>query len=212
MTDRGLSEPLQRVTVAAIGTVADNCSLEDEMNKIAFLDRPLAFTDIETTGLDVLTHEIIEIGLVVADQSTLAVIDELEVKVRPEQIELASPEALKVNGYRPEDWQDAVSLDEAMTMYAAKTVEAIFVAHNVTFDWSFIDMAFRMTKAKKRLDYHRLDILTMAWQKLRHSGLAKFNLNEIARFVGAPGEPMPHRALNGARNAYEVFVRLARLP
>jgi DNA polymerase III epsilon subunit-like protein len=181
------------------------------MGKIAFLDRPLAFTDIESTGLDVLTHEIIEIGLVVADQRTLAVIDELEVKVRPDSIELASPEALKVNGYRPEDWQDAVSLGEAMSVYAVKTAEAIFVAHNVTFDWSFIDMAFRLTGVRNGLDYHRLDILTMAWQKLRHSGLAKYNLNEIAKFVGAPGEPMPHRALNGARNAYEVFIRLAQL-
>lgn len=182
------------------------------MGKIAFLDRPLAFTDIETTGLDVLEHEIIEIGLVVADQHTLSVIDELEVRVRPEHIERASAEALRVNGYRPEDWQDAVSLAEAMDMYATKTAEGIFVAHNVTFDWSFINMAFRLTGVRNRLDYHRLDILTMAWQKLRHSGLAKFNLNEIAKFVGAPGEPMPHRALNGARNAYEVFVRLAQLP
>jgi DNA polymerase III subunit epsilon len=178
------------------------------MGKIALLDRPLAFTDIETTGLDVLTHEIIEIGLVVADQRTLAVIDELEIKIAPEHIELASQEALQVNGYRPEDWQNAVSLAQAMDIYAAKTAEAMFVAHNVTFDWSFIDMAFRLTGVRNRLDYHRLDILTMAWQKLRHSGLAKFNLNEIAKFVGAPGEPMPHRALNGARNAYEVFVRL----
>jgi len=182
------------------------------MGKIAFRDRPLAFTDVETTGTDWLRHEIIEIGLVVADQRTLAVIDELDIKVRPALIELAEPRALEVNGYRPEDWLDAVPLREAMTVYSAKAAGAIFMAHNAVFDWPFIQMAFRQTGVANLMDYHGLCTMSMAWCKLRDTDLRGLSLKDVAPYLGVPPEPPVHRAINGARTAYEVFKRLAGLP
>ncbi len=182
------------------------------MGKIEFFDRPLAFTDVETTGRDPLVHEIIEIGLVVADQRTLAVIDELEVKVRPTHIDLAEPRALEVNGYRPEDWTGAVSLREAIAAYAEKTREAILIAHNATFDWDFVRMAFRTTGVSDQMDFHRLCCMSMAFAKLKRSGLRKFGLIHVARHLGVPEEPLPHRAVHGARTVYEVYKRLDALP
>jgi len=182
------------------------------MDRMNFFDRPLAFTDVETTGTDPLVHEIIEIGLVVLDPVSLDVSDELDVKVRPTRLELAEPEALKVNGYRPEDWAAAVPLSDAIAEYARKARDAVFMAHNATFDWPFVQMAFKLTGVPDRMDYHHLCAMSMAWIKLRRAGLRGVNLKYLARHLGVPEEPLPHRAINGARTACEVFRRLDRLP
>lgn len=173
-----------------------------------FFTRPIAITDVETTGIDPMTQEIIEIGLVLIDQKTLEVLDTLSLKVKPEHFETASKEALMVNGYNDLDWEQAINLKQAMALYGEKTKDAIFCAHNVTFDWFFISEAFRKTSILNQMDYHRFDLFTLAWAKLKSKGLQKFNLSEIAKFLGLSEEPMPHRAINGAKTAYEIYKKL----
>lgn len=173
-----------------------------------FSSRPIAITDLETTGVDPRYHEIIEIGLLVVEQHSLQIVDTLDVKVRPQHIETASETALLLNGYNEAHWKNAWDLREAVSLYGKKTSDAIFCSHNVTFDWSFMHEAFRMTEIENRLDYHRLDLFTMAWASLWKLDLQTFNLNNIAAYLGVEEEPIPHRAINGARTAYEVFRRL----
>lgn len=191
--------------------------------------RPIAITDVETTGLDPTRvvssslkgrysgeyrlrfwHEIIEIGLVLVDQS-MNVIDKWEVKVRPERIDLASPEALAINGYKPENWKEAVGLDRAMRIYAEKTKGAIFCAHNMIFNWSFLKAASSATGVDLEMDYHRLDLQTMAWILLRHHGLQRTGLDAVAECFRLPPETKPHNALNGAMLGYEVLKRLTMM-
>lgn len=172
------------------------------------LRKPIAITDVETTGYDPMTQEIIEIGLVLVNQETLEIINTLDVKVRPEHLETATEDALKFNGYNPADWRNALTLKEAINLYAEKTKGAIFCAHNVTFDWSFINEAFKKTGVKDQMDYHRLDLLTMIWLKYRNSGLQKFRLNEAAKFLGIAEESKPHRAINGAILAYKIYKQI----
>ncbi len=68
----------------------------------------LAFVDIETTGLNLIEHEIIEIGCIVTDAS-LNIIKEFELKIKPKHIKTSDPIALKINHYDLEDWKGAVS-------------------------------------------------------------------------------------------------------
>mgnify|MGYP001561989158 CR=1 FL=1 len=174
------------------------------------IGRPIAMTDIETTGLDPMVHEIIEIGLLVVHQETFKVMDRLDLKVRPEHIETAQSEALKVNGYLKEDWGGAISLKEAMMLFGEKTRGTVFCAHNVTFDWSFICEAFRRTRVENELDYHRIDLFTLAWAKLRKEGLEHFTMNAVAKYLGIPEETSPHRAMGGATVACEVYKKLMK--
>jgi len=106
----------------------------------------LAFIDLETTGLELNKHEITEIGCIVAKQipqknngAKLEIIEEFEIKVKPKHIETADPVSLEITGYKEEDWQDAVTLKEAVGVLAEKTRGAIMVAHNVAFDWAFVN-------------------------------------------------------------------------
>ena len=175
---------------------------------IHIFERPIAITDVETTGLDFAIQEIIEIGLVVINQKTLEILDTLDVKVNPEHIETANEFALNLNGYNETNWKNAITLKEAMSIYGEKTKDAIFCAHNMTFDWSFIFEAFRKTGVKNQMDHHRIDLFTMIWMKLRNSNCEKFSLNEAAKRLGVPEEPMPHRGINGAMTAYEIYKKL----
>ena len=171
----------------------------------------LAFTDLETTGDVFGVHEIIEIGLVVADQKSLEVIDELNLKIKPLHPEINVPAAMAINSYTPEDWQDAISLQEGMRQYAEKSAGAIFFAFNATFDWGFMNEAFRQTGVEDKMDYHRFDVMSIAFIKLKDKGPKKWRLSEIAKYLGIPEEPLPHRALNGARTALAVYQKLLEI-
>lgn len=168
---------------------------------------PIAMTDLETSGDIFGVHEILEIGLVVFDPNTLEIIDTLTIKTKPLNIENAVPAALERNGYKDENWKDAVSLEEAMKIYAEKTKDCIFCAYNATFDWGFINDAFKKTKVQNKMDYHRLDLLSIAWERgLKES--EKWNLKTACQMFEIPPEPDPHSALNGAMTAYELFKKL----
>lgn len=173
-----------------------------------FFNRPIAITDVETTGLDFRVHEIVDVGLVLVDQTTLDVVDTFSSKVQPTNLVTATQKALEVNGYNAIDWQNAPSLVDVLAAYSAKTVGAVFAAHNVTFDWGFIDEGFRKARVQNRMDYHRIDMLTLAWSRLRNKGLKKLNQNAVAEFLGVAPEPAIHSGINGAMLSYQIFRKL----
>ena len=170
-------------------------------------DRKIAMTDLETSGDIFGVHEILEIGLIVFDQNSLKIVDTLDIKVKPLNIKNAVPAALERNGYKEKDWKEAVSLKKAMEQYADKTKDAIFCAYNAIFDWGFINDAFRKTGVQNKMDYHGLDLLSIAWTKGLDKN-EKWNLKTACELFGVPPEPEPHSALNGAMTAYELFKKL----
>ncbi len=165
-------------------------------------------TDIETTGLNPMVHEIIEIGCVILNPQTGETINEFEVKIAPLRILDAHPKALEVNGYREEDWRSASSLQEGLRQYADAIRSCVFCAQNATFDWSFLSNAFGKEQINLDIDYHRLDLMSLGYAKLREKGVLKYSLNSMAEFFSLAGEPFPHRALTGARIAAQVYTRL----
>ena len=174
---------------------------------MGFRERPLAIVDLETSGDDELVHEILEIGLLVVDQKDWRVLDSGNWKIRPHHIENAIPAALERNGYNELDWRDAVELSDVMPLFSQKTKDAIFTAYNVIFDWAFIKHAFRTTGAPNLMDYHRFDILTLAWGAGGEK-LERLNLKAVSEFFSVPPEPDPHRAINGAETALVVLKKI----
>lgn len=177
-----------------------------------FKDRLIAFTDLETTGINPEKHEIIEIGLVVMRPLDQAVIHELNLKVQPTRIQAACSAALKINGYDPNDWQEAVPLGEAIEQYSDLVNDALFCSQNTTFDWGFLAKAFYLTEIGHRIDYHHLDLFSLAFSKLWRTQLPRLSLSTLGEFFGLEPEPQPHRAINGAKMAYEIYKRLMAYP
>jgi DNA polymerase III epsilon subunit-like protein len=180
-------------------------------DKLTAFNRILAITDVETTGLDWERHEIIEIGLLTGRQDTLEVLGEFEIKVRPDHIEDADPRSLQIAGYTPSEWKDAVSLRDAMQEYADRVRDSLFLAHPVTMDYAFIDRGFRKAGIQNPLHYHQLDLFSMAWILLKEDvALPKVTLMELTRYFDLEPEPMPHRAIEGARLAHRILKELVR--
>ena len=169
-----------------------------------------AFIDIETTGLDVIDHEIIQIGCVLTNPK-LEVIEEFEIKIKPEHLEYADPTSMKINHYNDADWVDAVSLKEGIKILANKTKEAIMVGQNVAFDSGFLEHAFAKTHIKNTMHYHKLDTISIAWAKF-HNDITfdHFSLREMCIRFGIVNEHA-HTALSDARATYELYKKLLEL-
>lgn len=165
--------------------------------------KPLAFVDLETTGLDPEHHEIIEFAVVREDGTYV------EFKVKPEHIETAHPKALEVNGYTPEAWEGAISQEEAAKHLAAWLEDSIIAGQNVKFDIGFLEALAEKTGVRIPTRYG-IDTVTLAYEHLTPLGLSSLSLKNICEFLGIPPEPDDHRALNGARAAREVYFTLLR--
>lgn len=170
----------------------------------------LAFIDIETTGLDVRVHEIIQIGCVVTTPE-LEVIEEFELKIKPKRIEDADPISLKINRYNKEDWIDGSSLEEALKILSKKAKDCIMVGQNVAFDSGFLEYAFSVTKIKNNMHYHKLDTISIAWAKFhKNKKITHFSLRELCVLFGIKNKHA-HTALSDARATYELYKKLLEL-
>lgn len=168
----------------------------------------IAITDVETSGLYADKHEIVEIGLVVFDDQTFEILDTMDVKVKPEHPEDFDPKALQVNGYNEEDWKDSIPLPDAMKVFIEKTEGCMFCAHNMIFDFGFIEQALKKSGLENKFDKHRIDIFTLAWSKIPHNKMTKWSLKTICEYLQIPPEPAVHRGINGAMVEYEVYKKL----
>lgn len=170
----------------------------------------LAFIDLETTGLNVMEHEILDIGCVLTDPD-LKIIEEFTIKIKPEHLENADPVSLKVNHYKEEDWLEAITLKEAIKIFSEKVKSAIMIGHNVAFDAGFLDVAFLKTNIQNTLHYHKLDTVSMSWAKLhREEDVDHFSLHELCTRFGIKNEN-PHTGLGDARATYELYKKLLEL-
>jgi len=169
----------------------------------------IVFVDLETTGLDFRRHEILEIGVIRVDAKTLEMVAQCDVRVRPEHLEHASPEALAIAGYSDEGWDEASTLEVALARVAPLFEGALVAGHNVAFDWAFLEEAFHREELPlPEVDYHRLDTASLAWPLVATGELSSLSLDSVAAYLGLE-RPSPHRAMADARCSLEVARRLA---
>lgn len=174
------------------------------------ISNKIAFVDLETTGLNPHTDEIIEIGVLVYDLKEQTV-KEHEVKIRPLNPERMDSKALEVNGYTEKAWKDALTLDAALESIAEICDGATFFAWNATFDWSFLEKAYHDTGLPIPFHYHRICVMSIAWAKVPREKVQGYSLKTICAYLGIAPEPKVHRALNGAKKAAQVYMRLTNV-
>jgi len=169
----------------------------------------LIICDLETTGLDIIKHEIIELGFIIADSEIFKVYGKFNFKCIPEHIKTASKKALEVNGYDKKVWKnEGIPLKDALLFFSKASENCVFISHNVAFDWSFIDINLNRLDIEIKMDYHKLDTLSMAWALIPHHKLTSWSLKTLCTLLGIPPEPKVHRAINGAEKAFEVYKKL----
>ena len=196
------------------------------------------FTDLETTGHEPLRqvdgtlvqwHEIIEIGVVRINPATLKVTGTFEQKIKPSHPERCVGEPAKVTKYHERadggEWNSAVSLKQGMdNLFAFLREEPIPILgnQNYFFDDRFLMVALVLAGYteddwKNVIHYSRFDTRSMAIQELWMPG-TPFNPNDwsarnkdLVKKLGVKPEPDVHGALNGARQACEIFCALEKI-
>lgn len=171
------------------------------MSSREFRTRPIIITDVETTGLNPTHHEIIDIGAIKVNHD-LQEIARFDVKVQPMLVFNAEPEALKINGYNREGWHLASYPHDAAAAFRDFSAEGILCAWNITFEYSFLEALFSEARIPSSMDYHRIDIPSIAWMLLPE--LKSMSMNSVAEHFNMPREPEPHRGITGA--AYELEI------
>jgi DNA polymerase-3 subunit epsilon len=175
----------------------------------------LAFIDTETTGRDPEKHEIIELAVIIARQvpregkgPKLEIIEECEWKIKPERIDKAEDEALRVNGYNEVDWMFAVDRKKAMEEFSKKTQSCTFVSHNLVFDYGFVMKAFEETGVENNMHYGKLDTISMAFARLYDAPQAdRFSLRALCELLKVENIKA-HTALADTRALVEVYRKL----
>lgn len=181
------------------------------------LNKKLAFIDIETTGLDYDKHEIIEVGCIIAicerveNKYILTKLDEFEFKTKPNNISNADEIALKINKFKLSDWNNAEDLEHVIKILSEKTIGAVMVAHNIIFDYSFLDRAFKKFNIKNEMNYYGLDTISMAYTKLVNTeDVDKVSLHNLTKYFGIKNEN-EHSALSDCQATLELFEKLINL-
>lgn len=173
----------------------------------------LAFVDLETTSLDPFMGEVIEIGVVIADQITLpdgrpslAFVEKHAIALVPQHVETADPKSLEICHYHERDWSHAVPPAEGLRKLATLLSGKIFVGQNVAFDWGYLLHAGHTygIQFDPLVHYHKLDLASMAFGKLyTEPQLFRFSLREMAEYFGVENTAA-HTALADAETTFEI--------
>ena len=156
--------------------------------------------DIETTGLDPKSNEIIEIGAVkVIDRK---IVDRFSMLVKPSRS--IPPFITRLTGITNDMVEDAKSIHEVMAEFLVFIQDHILIGHNVKFDMSFIKFACER-ELGVLIDNEVLDNLKYARTYLPH--LSHHKLSDCVNYFNLYHENA-HRAIDDAIATYEVFEKL----
>lgn len=158
-----------------------------------------AIIDIETTGGNFKTGQITEIAVFLHNGATQ--IDTYQTLVNP-QVPIP-PFITKLTGISDEMVETAPTFPEVAEELLRITEGAVFVAHNVNFDYGYIREAYRQLG----IEFKRKKLCTVQLSRRAFPGLASYSLDKITRELGI-SLPGHHRAGVDAEATMLLFEKI----
>ena len=155
-----------------------------------------AIVDIETTGGMAKRDKITEIGIVIHDGNRI--IDSFTSLINPERS--IPPEITRITVITNSMVEGAPKFYEVAKEIVLRTEGAIFVAHNVRFDYSFIQEEFD----KLGFTYSRKQLCTVKLSRKTFPGLRSYSLGNLISHFGIDVQAR-HRALDDALATAKIF-------
>ncbi|HEY4506053.1 MAG TPA: 3'-5' exonuclease [Candidatus Paceibacterota bacterium] len=205
--------------------------MSDEKS-IRTINERLAVIDVETTGLSPKTHEVIEIGCVIFEQTRtggevagIKTLEEWECKLTPERMNYADPVALKINGYGEAAWQDSLSQKDALRQFSQKITDLvpgpvpqsqpinslIIIGHNVYYDLDMLAHSYERHGISHSINRRVIDTYSFARAIFRHDPIQHgFSLHALCERLGIVNEKA-HTALSDARATFELYKKLLEI-
>ncbi|MDP4131264.1 MAG: exonuclease domain-containing protein [Bacteroidota bacterium] len=158
-----------------------------------------AIVDIETTGSYAANNGITELAIVLYDGNKI--VDRFESLVNPQ---MPIPRYIQVlTGILPEMLESAPLFGEMADRVYTLLKDAVFVAHNVNFDYSFIK--FHLESCGYSLNSKKL--CTVRLSRKLFPGLAGYSLGKLCRELSIPLENR-HRAGGDADATVRLFEKI----
>ena len=155
--------------------------------------------DVETTGLNTFTDEIIEIGAVRFENGVeVAEFSELINPGRP-----LPDKIVEITGITSAMLRDQRTLKEAMPDFARFCQGAVLVAHNASFDLAFFRRAFKLID--EPFEFTTLDTLALA--RNQYPNFKSHKLGNICKMLGV-SLTNAHRAVHDARATALVLMKM----
>lgn len=162
-------------------------------------DRLYAIVDLETTGGRASRDKITEIAIVLHDGQQI--LDQFESLVNPE---CPIPYGItELTGITQEMVADAPKFYEIAKKVVEMTEGAIFVAHNVRFDYSFLQEEFR----RLGFTFTRKHLCTVRLSRKAFPGLPGYGLGKLIKHFNIQVADR-HRAMADTLATVELFERI----
>ncbi len=153
-------------------------------------NKKYAIIDIETTGGMAKRDKITEVGIVIHDGENI--IDQYESLVNPGRS--IPPNITRITGITNDMVKDAPKFHEIARKIVEMTDGAIFVAHNVRFDYGFIRHAFE----ELGYTYSKRQLCTVRLSRKAFPGLKSYSLGNLIKHFNISVNAR-HRALDDAK-------------
>ena len=164
-------------------------------------DMSLVSVDVETTGLDVSTSRVIEVGVVRFERGQIA--DRWGTLVDP-QIPIPA-KVTEITGITDEMVRGKPTLRELKWSIYGRLRDRIFVAYNSAYDWGILSNEFK----RVGLSLPQVPVLDpLVWARQFMPSERSHRLGAVCKKLGIPLENA-HRAEDDAEAAARVLLRLA---
>ncbi|MEG1581897.1 MAG: exonuclease domain-containing protein [Clostridia bacterium] len=187
----------------------DHCSQTDifssakEMEIVPFLqDKTFVVFDFETTGLEFLNSKIIEVGAVKIINGKIS--ETFSSFINP--LEKIPNNITELTSITDEDVEDAPTYPMVLQDFYKFTRGAVLVAHNITFDFGFLN--YYGKDSGYLFDNELEDTLSLAMRYVK--GIRNYKLKTVASKLNVSLENA-HRAVNDAMATAEIFIKIAGL-
>lgn len=163
------------------------------------MNKPYAVIDIETTGGRANRDKITEIAIILHDGKQI--IDRFESLINPE---CYIPHGItELTGITQEMVADAPKFYEVAKKIVEMTEGAVFVAHNVRFDYTFVKEEF----SRLGYTYTRKQLCTVRLSRKAFPGLRSYSLDNLIRHFNL-NVGRRHRAMGDAIATAELLEKI----
>lgn len=160
-----------------------------------YIDQPLVFIDLETTGANFARDRILEIGLVEVDRDGVREWDAL---VNPGVS--VTPFIQNLTGIDDVMVADAPRFEDLALALHERLRERVFIAHNARFDYGFLKAEF----ARLGIDFRATALCTVKLSRKLYPQHHRHNLDTLMMRHGISAETR-HRALADARILWDLW-------
>ena len=199
--EAGITNIIRGLDQAITGTENIKVLLETMSGKGTEMTRKVVALDIETTGLDSATDEIISIGAVKSTNGEE--IERFYRIIQPDKV--ISPKITDLTGLSQQKVeQEGISLEAALTDLRDFIGRFIVVGYNVAFDWGFIERGYDKV-GQDRLGNRIIDLLKVVRQK--EVFLDNFRFETVLKYYQIENQDQ-HNSLADADATIKLMTKL----